>query len=199
MMMKSMMIAGLGSASALMVGTAPRTTVRATNVQMGSIIDEAKSLQGPEIFWGSAGVELGHDESDLKGYDGFGKFLAAVDAAGMTDTLKGGEYTVFAPSDEIIDEFVANGGTMSADVVKYHVVKGSVSSSMFSSADLKTVQGESLTYRRQYRKDFIDDATPGVKSEGPSKSQTWPADVKCDNGILHSCNAVLTPGWTQNS
>ena len=66
-------------------------------------------------------------------------------------------------------------------------------------ASLPIKQGESLTYRRMYRKDFIDDATPGVKSEGPSKSQNWPSNVECDNGILHSCNAVLTPGWEARS
>ena len=167
---------------------------------MGSIIDAAKETQGPEIFWGSAGVENGHLESEIRGYDGFGKFLAAVDAAGLTDTLKSGEYTVFAPTDEIITDFETNaGGKMTADVVKYHVVKGKVPSSAFSTADLTTLEGKSLTYRRMYRKDFIDSATPGVKSEGPSASQNWPANVECDNGIFHSCNQVLTPGWTSSS
>ena len=33
-----------------------------------------------------------------------------------------------------------------------------------------------------FRKDFIDDATPGVSSEGASKSASYPSDIACDNG-----------------
>ena len=200
-MFRSMILANLGLSSGFnMAAPASRPAVRASSVQMGSIIDAAKETQGPEIFWGSAGVENGHLESEIRGYDGFGKFLAAVDAAGLTDTLKSGEYTVFAPTDEIITDFETNaGGKMTADVVKHHIVKGKVPTSAFSSADLTTVGGGSLQYRRQFRKDFINDATPGVQSEGPSKSSNWPANVECDNGIIHSCNAVLTPDWVDGA
>ena len=120
-MFRSMILANLGLSSGFnMAAPASRPAVRASSVQMGSIIDAAKETQGPEIFWGSAGVENGHLESEIRGYDGFGKFLAAVDAAGLTDTLKSGEYTVFAPTDEIITDFETNaGGKMTADVVKY--------------------------------------------------------------------------------
>merc|ERR1719331_1858931 len=136
------------------------------------VLNTIASTQGPELFWGSEGVALGHEEADIKGYDGFGTFLNAAKSAGVD--LTSGEYTVFAPTDSIIEEFVANGGQVTPELIKYHVVPGKVTTSQFSSANLKTLEGSSLTYRRQYRKDFIDQATPGVKSEGPSKSQNWP-------------------------
>lgn len=197
MMRNTMLAAGLSVSSALLVGTAPVTQSRSSTVAMASIIETAASLQGPEIFWGAEGPKQDpmKEESDLKGYDSFNTFLGAVKDAGLEDTLKGGEYTVFAPTDSVFADFVSNGGKVTPELVKYHVVEGKVTTSQFSSASLKTLEGSSLTYRRMYRKDFIDDATPGVKSEGPSKSSNWPSDVACDNGVLHSCNAVLTPGW----
>ena len=194
----SMMLGGLALANGLLVGSAPVGQSRAA-VNMASIADSLAGLQGPEIFWGSEGPLQNpmKEESDLKGYDGFGSFIAGVKAAGVD--LASGEYTVFAPTDEVIADFEFNGGKMTADVVKHHIVKGKVPTSAFSSADLTTVGGGSLQYRRQFRKDFINDATPGVQSEGPSKSSNWPANVECDNGIIHSCNAVLTPDWVDGA
>merc|ERR1712094_15624 len=85
----------------------------------------AASLQGPEIFWGSEGVELGHEESEIKGYDNFGKFVAALKDAGLDKTLSGaGPYTVFAPSDQAFEDFQ---GTVTSDAI---------------SGDLKTLQGD---------------------------------------------------------
>jgi len=162
----------------------------------GGIGATLASLAGPEVFWGPDGVAFGHEESDVKGYDTFSKFTTACAQNGI-DLDAGGPYTVFAPPDEVIDDFLATpGAALTADVLKYHVVLGEVSTSAFSSADLTTMQGSSLTYRRMFRKDFIDDATPGVKSEGAALASNWPADVSCSNGVIHSCNQVLKPGWT---
>ena len=41
---------------------------------------------------------------------------------------------------------------------------------------------------------WLDYAIIGLKSEGPSKSSNWPADVECDNGIIHAIDTVLVPG-----
>jgi uncharacterized surface protein with fasciclin (FAS1) repeats len=71
------------------------------------------------------------------------------------------------------------------DVIAYHVVNGQVPSAAFSSADLTTLQGGRLMYRRMFRKDFIDGAN----------TASDPSDVMCANGIVHSCSQVLTPGW----
>merc|ERR1719281_1429475 len=152
-------------------------TSRAADAKMGDILATA------------AGVE-GHDESDIKGYDNLGKFIAAIEAAGLADELKGaGPFTVFAPTDSVLEYY----GEVTPDILKYHIVKGKVPSSSLSSADLTTLQGGKLTYKRFARKDFVDDAMVGVKSAGASRSQNFPCDIEASNGIIHTINAVLTP------
>merc|ERR1711924_219264 len=124
-MFRSMILAGLACASALKIGVAPHGGARSGAISMASdIVGTAASLQGPEIFWGSEGVELGHEESEIKGYDNFGKFVAALKDAGLDKTLSGaGPYTVFAPSDQAFEDFQ---GTVTADILKYHVVEGKI-------------------------------------------------------------------------
>ena len=176
-----------------MVGTAP--VAKTLKIQMADIMATAETLQGPEIFWGSEGPAQGHEESEIKGYDCFSKFIAAVTDAGLADTLKGGEFTVLAPVDTAFDVFAENGGVVTPELLKYHCIPKKVMASGVSTADLKTVEGSSLTYRRMFRKDFIDEALLGVKSAGPSKGQNYPCDVECDNGVIHAINLVLVPGW----
>ena len=187
-----MILAGLACASALKIGVAPMAGARAGAVSMAAdIVGTAATLQGPEIFWGPDGVPLGHDESDIKGYDNFGKFVEAVKSAGLDKTLSGaGPYTVFAPSDQAFEDFQ---GTVTEDILKYHVVEGKITSDAIS-GDLKTLQGGSLKYDRRFRKTFLDGAMVGNKSAGPSKSQNWPCDVECSNGVIHSIDKVLAPG-----
>merc|ERR1711939_950575 len=43
-----------------------------------SITDTLATMEGPEIFWGSDGVALGHDEADIKGYDNFDQLDASA-------------------------------------------------------------------------------------------------------------------------
>merc|ERR1712094_108503 len=59
-------------------------------------------MEGPEIFWGSDGVLLGHDEADIKGYDNFDQLAAALSKEGVD--LSGGEYTLLAPSNSAFDK-----------------------------------------------------------------------------------------------
>merc|ERR1712182_185642 len=80
-----------------------------------------------------------------------------------------------------------------ADVLKYHVIEGKKSMDALNS-DQKTLNGGTLTYYRKFRKNWLDYAIIGLKSEGPSKSSNWPADVACDNGVIHAIDTVLVPG-----
>merc|ERR1719247_2103187 len=64
-------------------------------------------------------------------------------------------------------------------------------------SDQKTLNGGTLTYYRKFRKNWLDYAIIGLKSEGPSKSSNWPADVQCDNAsstpsTRSSCPAPTT-------
>ena len=163
----------------------------ATKVE-ASIADTLSSMEGPEIFWGSDGVLLGHDEADIKGYDNFDQLAAALSKEGVD--LSGGEYTLLAPANSAFDKHNAEVGTpIDADVLKYHVIEGKKTMDALNS-DQKTLNGGTLTYYRKFRKNWLDYAIIGLKSEGPSKSSNWPSDVECDNGIIQAIDTVLVPG-----
>ena len=169
-------------------GASPATALNA------NIVDTLKSLEGPEIFWGSDGVLLGHDESDIKGYDNFDKLVSALEGQGVSSALSGGTYTLLAPSNSAIDKHNTEVGTpITADVLKYHVIEGKVALDSLTT-DQKTLNGGVLTSYRKFRKNWLDGAIIGLKSEGPSKSSNWPADVQCDNGVIHAIDTVLVPG-----
>jgi hypothetical protein len=60
--------------------------------------------------------------------------------------------------------------------------------------DQPTLSGGTLTAYRKFRKNWLDGAIIGLSSEGASKSSSWPADVACDNGVIHAIDTVLVPG-----
>ena len=121
----------------------------------------------------------------------FGTLVAAVQAAGVVDTLKGdGPFTVFAPTDEAFaalpkgtvetlllpenkDQLVA--------VLTYHVVPGKVMSTDLSDGmTATTVQGGDVTIG----------TTDGVTVNG---ANVVAADVAASNGVIHVIDAVILP------
>lgn len=122
----------------------------------------------------------------------FQTLLAAVEAAGFVDTLRGeGPYTVFAPTD---DAFAAlPEGTVDnlllpenrdqlVAVLTYHVVAGAVTSDEVVNLDsAETVQGASVEIQ-------TDDT--GVRIGEATVVQ---ADIEAANGIIHVIDRVLLP------
>ena len=122
----------------------------------------------------------------------FSTLVAAVQAAGLVETLKGeGPFTVFAPTDaafaalpegtvenllkpENKDQLVA--------VLTYHVLSGKVMSGDIAGKELSspTVQGSELDI----------DATDGVTVDG---ANVVTADIETSNGVIHVVDAVLLP------
>mmetsp|Transcript_12386 Transcript_12386/g.32381 ORF Transcript_12386/g.32381 Transcript_12386/m.32381 type:complete len:200 (+) Transcript_12386:66-665(+) len=193
MLRSFVLLASFAAASGLVVGKAPaarRVSVR-SNIQMADdIVTTLSKLEGPVIFWGSEGVLSGHEESDIKGYDNFDALVGAIEKAGLADTLKGGEFTVLAPTNAAVAEFK---GEITADILKYHVLPGKVPLSAIDK-DQATVQGNTLIYGRRFRKTFLDSAMVGITSSGASKGQVYPVDVECSNGLIHAIDCVLVPG-----
>jgi len=150
------------------------------------------SLEGPSIAWGYEGPKVGREETQIKGYDSFDFFRSAIDQADLKKTLTGiGPYTLLAPTDEACGAF---DGYLDDDILKYHIILGKHSSDSFSAGgEFKTLNGESLTYSRKYRKDFLDDAIIGMIGEIGQTS--YPKDVECDNGVIHAIDRVLVPGY----
>jgi len=121
----------------------------------------------------------------------FKTLVAAVQAAGLVDTLKGsGPFTVFAPTDDAFGKLPANAV---ADLLKpenkaklqgvltYHVVAGKVlAADVVKLKSAKSVQGQDLTI----------DTVAGVKVDGANVVQT---DILCTNGVIHIIDSVMLP------
>merc|ERR1712230_133279 len=106
----------------------------------------------------------GHDEADIKGYDNFDQLAAALTKEGVD--LSGGEYTLLAPANSAFDKHNNEVGTpITADVLKYHVIEGKKTMDALNS-DQKTLNGGTLTAYRKFRKNWLDGAIIGLKSEG---------------------------------
>ena len=122
----------------------------------------------------------------------FKTLVAAVQAAGLVDTLKGkGPFTVFAPTDEAFAKLPA--GTVEdllkpenkeklVGILTYHVIPGKVMSGDIAGkkADVATVQGSKLSV----------DATSGVKVDDASVTT---ADIETSNGVIHVIDTVVLP------
>ena len=122
----------------------------------------------------------------------FTTLVAAVQAAGLVDTLKGaGPFTVFAPTDEAFAALPA--GTVE-DLVKpenkekltaillLHVLPGAVSSTDVAGKqlDAKTAGGDTVHV----------DGSDGVTVDG---AKVVTADIACSNGIIHVIDSVILP------
>ena len=122
----------------------------------------------------------------------FTTLVAAVQAAGLVETLKGeGPFTVFAPTDEAFAALPA--GTVDTlllpenkdqliAVLTYHVIPGKVMSGDILGRKLEptTVQGTTVDI----------DATDGVKVDGAT---VVAADVAASNGVIHVIDRVILP------
>lgn len=130
--------------------------------------------------------------------------VAAVQAAGLVDTLKGsGPFTVFAPTDAAFGKLPAGAvdGLLTPErrddltaVLTYHVVPGNVDAATLvglieaggGSATLSTVQGGTLTARADGGTVTLTDAQGGV-------STVTAADLRQSNGVIHVVDTVLMP------
>jgi uncharacterized surface protein with fasciclin (FAS1) repeats len=125
------------------------------------------------------------------GAGSFTTLVAAVQAAGLVDTLKGDDpFTVFAPTD---DAFAALPAGTVEDLLKpenkeqltkiltYHVVSGKVMSTDLSDGIMApTVEGSDLTITTE----------GGAKVNGANVTS---AGIKATNGVIHVIDAVLMP------
>ena len=122
----------------------------------------------------------------------FETLVAAVQAAGLVDTLRGeGPFTVFAPTDEAFAALPE--GTVESllqeenrdqlvSILTYHVIPGAVMSSDIAGQTLSvdTVQGSALAI----------DATDGVRV---GEAMVVTADIETSNGVIHVIDTVLIP------
>jgi uncharacterized surface protein with fasciclin (FAS1) repeats len=122
----------------------------------------------------------------------FSTLLAALDAAGLVDTLAGeGDYTVFAPTNDAfaalpagtVESLLADPQGQLTQILLYHVLANRAEAAdvvMLSSAD--TLQGSPIT---------IEVTDSGVILNGSVLvTQT---DINTTNGVIHVIDGVLLP------
>lgn len=137
-------------------------------------------------------VILPKDIVDAAVFNKFNTLVAAVQAAGLVDTLKGeGPFTVFAPTDEAFAKLPA--GTLDnllkpankkqlTDILLYHVVSGRVlAEDVVKLQRADTALGKPVTIKVQDGKVYINDA------------QVILTDIKTTNGVIHVIDTVLLP------
>ncbi len=118
--------------------------------------------------------------------------LKAIDAAGLTETLRGkGPFTLIAPTDAAFDKVPsdtlnnlldqANRDQLTA-VLTFHVIAGRHKAADLADKDsVKTLQGQSLS---------ISGSAGGLTIGG---AKVTLGDIQASNGVIHSVGQVLMP------
>ena len=120
----------------------------------------------------------------------FTTLVAAVEAAGLVETLKGdGPFTGFAPTDDAfaalpegtVEGLLEDPDTL-ASILTYHVVPGAVMSGDLEDGMMaETVQGQSVTIGISYGDVTVDGANVVT------------ADIEASNGVIHVIDSVIMP------
>ena len=120
----------------------------------------------------------------------FTTLLAAVEAAGLKDTLKGpGPFTLFAPDDEAfakipkpeLDRLLKDKKKL-ANILNYHVVSGNA----LTATEIAEMPSASSVAGPQIA---ISNESGSVKLNGASSVRS--ADIKATNGVVHVIDTVL--------
>lgn len=121
----------------------------------------------------------------------FGTLVAAVQAAGLVDTLKGeGPFTVFAPTDEAfaalpagtLEQLLADPKGQLSQILLYHVVPGKVmAADVKDGMEAATAQGSPVKFMVADGKVMINDAN------------VITADIETTNGVIHVIDKVILP------
>lgn len=148
-----------------------------------------KTLIALALTFGGATAALAADIVDTAVKAGsFKTLVAAVQAAGLVDTLKGpGPFTVFAPTDEAfakvpkatLDALLKDKAALTK-VLTYHVVPGKVMAADVKAGKVRTVQGQELTLG----------TSGGVTVDNARVTAT---DVAASNGVIHVIDTVVMP------
>jgi transforming growth factor-beta-induced protein len=137
----------------------------------------------------------GDDIVDIAVADGrFTTLVAAVQAAGLEDTLRGeGPFTVFAPTDDAFAaalsaldiapaDLLADTATLT-DILLYHVVAGEAfAADVVGLESVTTVQGSDISITVEDGNVFLNDSV-----------QVIITDIDASNGVIHVIDFVLLP------
>ncbi|OWK12155.1 hypothetical protein Celaphus_00003615 [Cervus elaphus hippelaphus] len=118
----------------------------------------------------------------LKGDNRFSMLVAAIQSAGLTETLnREGVYTVFAPTNEAFQALPRNAKEL-ANILKYHVGDEIlVSGGIGALVRLKSLQGDKLEVSSKNNVVTVN------------KEPVAEVDIMATNGVVHAISSVLQP------
>ncbi len=129
----------------------------------------------------------------------FTTLIAAVQAAGLEDTLRGkGPFTVFAPTDEAfaalppgtVDALLKDPTGDLAKILTYHVVPGAVLAADIAGlngTDVTTVEGGSI------KVNVASDGSVTLTDAAGNDVAVVKTDIQTSNGVIHVIDGVLMP------
>jgi len=149
---------------------------------------------GPAVS-GSADAAAGNTIVDIAVNDGrFDTLVAAVVYTGLADALSGGEWTVFAPTDDAFAKLGLNANNISGafskadltDILLYHALSGEVNSdkALTLLGDVTMANGQLAGLKTFDGSLFVND-----------DSKVIIADVAADNGVIHVVDTVILGPW----
>jgi uncharacterized surface protein with fasciclin (FAS1) repeats len=171
--------------------SAPETTMTPVTTMAPATTMAAEATMAPETSDEASGTIV----DVAAGAGDFTTLVAAVEAAGLAETLSGpGPFTVFAPTDEAFaaaleslgltaDELLADTETLTS-ILTYHVIPGEVPSSDVVTMDgqtAATVNGADVAITVDGTTVMVNDATVVA------------TDVPASNGVIHVIDGVLIP------
>jgi uncharacterized surface protein with fasciclin (FAS1) repeats len=149
----------------------------------------------------SGGAEMPATVVDIAtGDENFSTLVAALDAAGLVETLQGeGPFTVFAPTNEAFEALLSELGVSAeellaredlADILTYHVVPDALLAEDVLAAveaaggvaEVETVNGATISVTVDGESVMINDA-----------ATVTTADLQAGNGVVHVIDTVLLP------
>lgn len=152
---------------------------------------EAPAESTEEADGGGEGAAVGTIIEAAGGAGNFTTLLAAVDAAGLTETLSGpGPFTVFAPTDDAFAALpqatlnvVLQTPDLLTSILSYHVLpEALLAEDLLGLESVTTVQGADIALS-------VDGET--LVLNGTASVTT--ADIVASNGVIHVIDAVLLP------
>jgi len=157
------------------------------------ILSALSTMEGPSICYGHFAVLENKRELDIKEYDNFDAFKAAIDQAECTKMLRGnGPFTVLAPTNTAIEKFR---GVLSEEIIKGHIIPQDIFTDEMEGT-FETLSGNKVTFRNEFRKTYVDSALIG-QLDNHTGGTPYPTNVICENGVIHAINEVLTPGYSR--
>jgi uncharacterized surface protein with fasciclin (FAS1) repeats len=157
-----------------------------TDLMMNPLVEAAAS---PEVVAGKTIENISEDT--------FVVLTEAVAAAGLSDELASGEYTLFAPNDGAFLTFLNDQDmsysqlladqTLLRNVLSYHLVPGTVTVEDIQGGQnvLETVNGATLNFG-------FNPGTSRITINGGAASVEQP-DIFASNGVVHIIDNVLLP------